>query len=73
MSEEKTSIIQNTIYKVETKELCMREGCEIIEEHYNKITNQRAKRELENVCNRTDKGSILEEYLIARIEQLKQD
>lgn len=35
--------------------------------------SQRAIRELENVCNRTDKGSILEEYLIARIEQLKQN
>ena len=34
---------------------------------------QLAIEELENVCNRTDKGSILEEYLIARIEQLKQN
>jgi hypothetical protein len=49
MSVEKTSIIQNTIYKIETKELCMREGCEIIEEHYNKISNQRVIEELEKI------------------------
>jgi len=35
--------------------------------------NQRVIEELESVLNRTDKGSILEEHLIERIQQLKQD
>jgi len=37
------------------------------------LANQRVIEELESVLNRTDKGSILEEHLIERIQQLKQD
>jgi len=35
------------------------------------LANKRVIDELESVLNRTDKGSILEEHLIARIEELK--
>jgi len=35
--------------------------------------NKQVIEELESVLNRTDKGSILEEHLIERIQQLKQD
>jgi len=64
--------LQNNTEKVDF-DRAFKFGIECAVEEILEQSNKRAIRELENVCNRTDKGSILEEYLMARIEQLKQD
>ena len=47
--------------------MCFASVIEAMQDH----TNMKVVYELETILNRTERGSILEEYLTARIEQLK--